>query len=172
MNSMLICYQNVTEQYVKDIIDILSYHNFILAPQDIIDDETITRAYIFVKDENVFKPKFSAEAILDDITRLEYPKIRYITNKVTYTDNYVWRPYFTRCDDNLNVVKSCDKCQYCVDEISVSRFICTKANKEIGYASQQEFPEWCPLTDGWRTYEEFKILWKDYYESNICRKLL
>lgn len=165
MDTVLFCYENVSNEYINEIIDILKYHNFNLAPQYIIEDETIARGYIRISDTSLFTAKLSAAMMLDGITRYEYPHIRYITNKIIFTNNYKWKPYFTRCDDNLNVVKSCDKCPYCVDDVSVSRFICNKANREIGYTSRQEFPEWCPLTDGWRTYTEFKKVWCDYIDE-------
>ena len=152
MDAILISYHGVSDGYIKVVVDILKNHNFFIAPQSIIDDETVTiREYICTTNEHLFKPKHAAAVMLDDMTRREYPPVRYITNKIVYNGNYKWKSYFIRCDDNRNVVGSCDECPYCIDEISVSRFICNKLNREIGYASQQTFPKWCPLTDGWRT---------------------
>lgn len=178
MDAILIAYQGVSDEYVNEVVDILKHHNFFVATESIIENELIdkecihlgnenmhttrvvngevsycsitiiVREYTHITNERIFTPKHAAAVMLDSMTRREYPPIRYITNKIVYNGNYKRKPYFTRYDDNLNVVKSCDKCPYCVDEISVSRFICNKANREIGYASQQTFPEWCPLTDG------------------------
>lgn len=55
MDAILISYHGVSDGYIKVVVDILKNHNFFIAPQSIIDDETVTiREYIYVPQMSIY----------------------------------------------------------------------------------------------------------------------
>ena len=105
--SIIWCYENVSNDYILDIIHILKQENIQIAPMCILNDFTVPHIYVRIADCQIFGPKCAAAALVDYIKRdiiHDFTDI-YLTNDIQYIRSDILKlpdNYCIQCGEKFN----------------------------------------------------------------------
>lgn len=105
--SIIWCYENVSNDYILDVINILKQENIQIAPMCILNDFTVPHIYVHIADCQIFGPKCAAAMLVDYIKHdiiHDFTDI-YLTNDIQYIRSDILKlpdNYCIQCGEKFN----------------------------------------------------------------------